>query len=104
VQRRVALVMREEVEEDPNEESRLPHLTFANGQAIAETRNGQAQRVVAGAGGGGAHRAVANNFSGATTRRAGAQILLATRGRGAGGHGAPDIARSTPASSSRSFI
>ncbi len=104
VQRRVLLVMREEVEEDQNEEFRLPHLAFANGHAIAEIRNGQARRVVAGAGGGGARRAVVNNFSGATTRRAGAQILLATRGRGAGGHGAPNIPRAPPGSSSRSFV
>jgi DNA-binding SARP family transcriptional activator len=104
VQRRVALVMREEVEEDQNEEFRLPHPAFANGHASAETRNEQARRVVAGAGGGDARRAVAKNFSGATRRHAGAQILLATRGRGAGGHGAPAIPRSPPGSSSRSFI
>ncbi len=104
VQRRVALVMREEVEEDQNEGSRLPHPAFANGHASAETRNGQARRVVAGAGSGGTPRAVAKNFSSATRRHAGAQILLATRGRGAGGHGAPDIPRSPPGSSSRSFI
>src|SRR6266516_5372790 len=103
VQRRVALVMREEVEEDQNEGSRLPHPAFANGHASAETRNGQARRVVAGAGSGGTPRAVAKNFSSATRRHAGAQILLATRGRGAGGHGAPDIPRSPPGSSSRSF-
>ena len=104
VQRRVALVMQEEVEEDQNEEFRLPHLAFANWHAIAETRNGHARRVVAGAGGGGARRAVAKNFSGATTRHADAQILLATRGTGAGGRDAPAMPRSPPGSSSRSFI
>src|SRR5207302_10565757 len=47
VQRRVSLVMHEEVKDDQGEEVRLPHPASLDGHPPAETRNGQRPRVVA---------------------------------------------------------
>ena len=101
VQRRVLLVMREE-------EALLLHPAPDNGNALAETMNGQERWVAAGTVGADLHRAFAKNSSGATGRKsdagAGGQTLLADREWGARGHVAPDFPRSPPGSSSRSFV
>jgi DNA-binding SARP family transcriptional activator len=106
VQRRVSAVIREEAEDDPGEEARLPRPAPIDGHALAETRNGQRRRVVARAVHRGMHWAAAKDASGATRRHAGAgtgaQTLLVARG--AWGQAAPDVSRSPPGSPARAFF
>ncbi len=87
VQQRVSAVIREEIEDDRDEEARLPRPAPIDGHAKAGTRHGQRRRVVARAVHGDRHRAVAQDASGATREHAGAgtgeQTLLAARERGA---------------------
>ncbi len=101
VQRRVLLVMREE-------EALLLHPAPDNGNASAETMNGQGRWVAAGTVGADLHRAFAKNSSCATGRKsdagAGGQILLADREWGARGHVAPDFPRSPPGRTFQSFF
>ena len=52
VQRRVSLVMQEQVANDQREEDHLLHPAPVDGYAPTETRNGKGRRVVAGAVGG----------------------------------------------------
>jgi DNA-binding SARP family transcriptional activator len=47
VQRRVSLVMQDEVEEDQGEQTRLPHRAPLDGHAPAEARKGQGRRAAA---------------------------------------------------------
>jgi DNA-binding SARP family transcriptional activator len=101
VQRRVLLVMREE-------EALLLHPAPDNGNASAETMNGQERWVAAGTVGADLHRAFAKNSSCATGRKsdagAGGQTLLADREWGARGHIAPDFPRSPPGRTFQSFF
>jgi len=101
VQRRVLLVMREE-------EALLLHPAPDNGNASAETMNGQGRWVAAGTVGADLHRAFAKNSSCATGRKsdagAGGQTLLADREWGARGHVAPDFPRSPPGRTFQSFF
>jgi hypothetical protein len=101
VQRRVLLVMREE-------EALLLHPAPDNGNASAETMNGQERWVAAGTVGADLHRAFAKNSSCATGRKAdagaGGQTLLADREWGARGHVAPDFPRSPPGRTFQSFF
>ena len=97
--------MREEVEEDQSEEFRLPHLAFANRHAIAETRNGQARLVVAGAdnrGMRGMPLGIATDSSGVTRRHTNTGIRektpLAARERVAAAQAALAFPRSPPGS------
>jgi DNA-binding SARP family transcriptional activator len=106
VQRRVSAVIREEVEDDPGEEAHPPRPTLVDRHALAEARNGQRRRVVAGAVHGGTRWAVAKDSSGVTRRYAGAgtgaQTLLVARG--AWGQAAPDVSRSPPCSPASAFF
>jgi DNA-binding SARP family transcriptional activator len=100
VQRRVSAVIREAIEDDGEEEARLP----APSDGHAETRHGQSRRVGARAVHGGMHRAGAKDAAGATRSLGGtgAQALLVARG--AWGHAAPDVSRSPPGRPSRAFF
>src|SRR6266849_2815912 len=97
VQQRVSAVIREEIEDDRDEEARLPRPAPMDGHAPAETRHGQRRMVVARAVHGEKHRAVAKDSPGATRRRVGAgtgeQTLLAARERGAWRQAALDYPR-----------
>src|SRR5713226_1890593 len=108
VQQRVSAVIREEIEDDRDEEARLPRPAPIDGHATAETRHGQRRRVVARAVHGDRHRAIAKDTSGATRRHAGAgtgeQTLLAARERGAWRQAALDYPRSPPGHPSRAFF
>ena len=109
VQRRLSAVMQEEAEDDPSEEARPPHPAPVDGHAPAGARNGQGQRVVAGAvsrGMRGTHRAVAKDSSGATWRHAGTyeKTPLAAWERSAAGQAAPAFPRSPPGSPARAFF
>ncbi len=96
VQRRVLLVMREE-------EALLLHPAPDNGNASAETMNGQERWVAAGTVGADLHRAFAMNSSCATGRKsdagAGGQTLLSAKD--AWGKDFPDVPRSPPGSPAR---
>jgi len=104
VQRRVLLVMREEVENDQDEQSRLS--APGSGHVFAATRNRQGRRAVARSARGGLHQPGAKDASGATRRQSGegtgAQALLAARG--AWGKATPDFPRSPPGSPSGTFF
>src|SRR6266702_4580528 len=101
VQRRVLLVMREE-------EALLLHPAPDNGNASAETMNGQGRWVAARTVGADGHRAVGKKSSCATGRKSGAgaggQLLLADRAWGARGHVAPDFPRSPPGRTFQRFF
>jgi len=98
VQPRVLLVMREEIEDDQNGESRLPQPASGDRYASAETRNGHGRPAVARAAHGDRRGALAKDASGATRRQSGrwtgGQTLPAVRG--AWGHAAPGFSRSPP--------
>ena len=104
VQRRVLLVMLEEVENDQDEQSRLS--APGSGHVFAATRNRQGRRAVARSAHGGLHQPGAKDASGATRRQSGegtgAQALLAARG--AWGKATPDFPRSPPGSPSGTFF
>jgi len=101
MQRRVSLVMLEEIEDDLAKEARLPHPAPGDGHISAGTRNGQGRRAVARAVHGDMRRAVAKDSAGTTRRHTGtgtdAQALLAAREGGTWGQAAPDFPRSPPA-------
>ena len=103
VQPRVLLVMREEIEDDQNGESRLPQPASGDRYAFAETRNGHGRPAVARAAHGDRSEALAKDASGATRtqsgRWTGGQTLPAVRG--AWGHAAPGFSRSPPGGPSR---
>ena len=108
VQRRVSAVRQEEAEDDPGEEARPPRPAPGDGHALAEARNEQGRRVVAGAvsrGMRGTHRAVAKDSSGATRRHASTyeKNPLAAWERSAAGQAAPAFPRSPPGSPAGAF-
>jgi hypothetical protein len=103
VQRRVSAVRQEEAEDDPGEVAHPPRPALVDRQALAEARNEQRRRVVAGAasrGMRGTHRAVAKDCSATTWRHVGTgtgeQTLLVSWERGAAGPAAPAFPRSPP--------
>jgi DNA-binding SARP family transcriptional activator len=109
VQRRVSAVMQAEAEDDPGEETHLPHPAPGNGYASAETRNGWGRRVAArvvSRGMRGTHRAVAMDSSGVTRRHGGTyeKTPLAAWERSAAGQAAPAFPRSPPGSLARAFL
>ncbi|HEX6554363.1 MAG TPA: AAA family ATPase [Ktedonobacteraceae bacterium] len=109
MQRHVAAVRREEAEDNPGEESRSPHPAPADGHALAEPRNGQGRRIVAGAasrGRRGTQRALAKDSSGTTWRHTctDEKTLLAAWERSAAGHAAPAFPRSPPGSPGRAVF
>jgi DNA-binding SARP family transcriptional activator len=111
MQRRVSAVLQEEVEHNQGEEAHPPRPALVDRHALAEARNGQRQRVVAGAasrGMRGTHRAIAKDSSGTTWRHAGTgtdeQTLLVSWERGAAGQAAPAFPRSPPGSLARAVF
>jgi hypothetical protein len=105
LQRRVSLVMQEEVEDDQGEEVRLPHPASLDGHPPAETRNGQRPRVVARTASRSMRRmrwAVAPDACGVLRRHAGRGIgektLLAAWEEDAAGQAASASPRSPPGS------
>jgi DNA-binding SARP family transcriptional activator len=113
VQRRVLAVRREEAgddpEDDPGEEAHPPRPDLVDRHALAEARNGQGRRVVAGAvrrSMRGTHHGVAKDSSGATRRHAGTDELspLAAWERIAAGHAAQAFPRSPPGRSGRAVF
>ena len=103
VQPRVLLVMREEIEDDQDGESRLPQPASGDRYAFVETRNWHGRPAVARAAHGDRRGALAKDASGATRRQSGrwtgGQTLPAVRG--AWGHAAPGFSRSPPGGPSR---
>jgi predicted ATPase len=103
VQRRVSLIMQEQVGNDQDEEDNLPHPAPIDGHAPAETRNGKGRQVVAevvSRGMRGKRWTVANYSSGVTRRHAGTGIgentLLAEWERGATRRTTSAFSRSPP--------
>ncbi len=103
VQRRVSLIMQEQVGNDQDEEDNLPHPAPIDGHAPAETRNGKGRQVVAevvSRGMRGKRWTVANDSSGVTRRHAGTGIgentLLAEWERGATRRTISAFSRSPP--------
>jgi len=103
VQRRVSLIMQEQVGNDQDEEDNLPHPAPIDGHAPAETRNGKGRQVVAevvSRGMRGKRWTVANDSSGVTRRHAGTGIgentLLAEWERGATRRTTSAFSRSPP--------
>ena len=101
MQRRVSALRQEKTEDDPGEEAHPPRPALVDRHALAEARNGEGRRVMAGAvrrGIRGMHHAVAKDSSGVTRRHAGTDEIspLAAWGRSAGGHAAPAFPRSPP--------
>jgi hypothetical protein len=101
VQRRVALLMREE-------EARLLHPVLVDGYESAETGNEQVRWVESGSVGGIVHQSSAKDSSGAQGRQSNLrgveQFLLTIPGRSAGVYGTPEFQRSPPRSSFQSFL
>jgi hypothetical protein len=111
VQRRVSLIMQEQVWNDQGEEDNLPYPAPIYGHAPAETRNEKGRQVVAEAvsrGMRGKRWTVANDSSGVTRRHAGTgqseKILLAEWQRGATRQAASAFPRSPPGSAARAFF
>ena len=111
VQRRVSLVMQEQVGNDQGEEDNLPYPAPIYGHAPAETRNGKGRQVVAEAvsrGMRGKRWTVANDSSGVTRRHAGTGLsektLLAEWQRGATRQAASAFPRSPPGSAAKAFF
>jgi len=101
MQRRVSALRQEKTEDDPGEEAHPPCPALVDRHALAEARNGEGRRVMAGAvrrGIRGMHHAVAKDSSGVTRRHAGTDEIspLAAWERSAGGHAAPAFPRSPP--------
>ena len=101
VQRRVSLIMQEQVGDDQDEEDNLPHPAPIDGHAPAEARNGKGRQVVAEAvsrGMRGKRWTVANDSSGVTRRHAGTgeNTLLAEWERGATIRATSAFSRSPP--------
>jgi hypothetical protein len=101
MQRRVSALRQEKTEDDPGEEAHPPYPALVDRHALAEARNGEGRRVMAGAvrrGIRGMHHAVAKDSSGVTRRHAGTDEIspLAAWGRSAGGHAAQAFPRSPP--------
>src|SRR5256714_7617826 len=101
MQRRVSALRQEKTEDDPGEEAHPPCPALVDRHALAEARNGEGRRVMAGAvrrGIRGMDHAVAKDSSGVTRRHAGTDEIspLAAWGRSAGGHAAPAFPRSPP--------
>jgi DNA-binding SARP family transcriptional activator len=103
VQRRVSVVMQEEVEHNQGEKTCLPHPAPSDEHAPAETRKRQGRPVVAGAGSGGMggmHWAVAKDSSGMTGRHPDNRYRRAnpagSRDTGAAGQAASALPRSPP--------
>ncbi|TME08259.1 MAG: hypothetical protein E6I80_10490 [Chloroflexi bacterium] len=111
VQRRVSLVMQEQVGNDQGEEDNLPYPAPFDGHAPAETRNGKGRQLVAGAvsrGMRGKRWTVANDSSGVTRRHAGTGLsekaLLAEWERGATRLAASAFPRTPPGCPARAFF
>ncbi len=111
VQRRVSLVMQEQVGNDQGEEDNLPYPAPIDGHAPAETRNGKGRQVVAEAvsrGMRGKRWTVANDSSGVTRRHAGTGLsektLLAEWERGATRQAASAFPRTPPGCPARAFF
>lgn len=111
VQRRVSLVMQEQVGNDQGEEDNLPYPAPIDGYAPTETRNGKGRQVVAGAvsrGMRGKRWTVANDSSGVTRRHAGTGLsektLLAEWERGATRQAASAFPRTPPGCPARAFF
>jgi hypothetical protein len=111
VQRRVSLVMQEQVGNDQGEEDNLPFPAPIHGHAPSETRNGKGRQVVAGAvsrGMRGKRWTVANDSSGVNRRYAGTGLsektLLAEWERSATRQAASAFPRSPPGSAARTFF
>jgi predicted ATPase len=111
VQRRVSLVMQEQVGNDQGEEDNLPYTAPFDGHAPAETRNGKGRQVVARAvrkGMRGKRWTVANNSAGVTRRHAGTGLsektLLAEWERGATRQATSAFPRSPPGCPARAFF
>ena len=106
VQRRALLVMREEIEEIEDGESRLPHRASGDSYAFAGARHGQGRPVVARLAQGVRHGPLARDAAGAARRQSGKwtgeQTLLAAQG--AWRQAAPDFPRSPPGSAFRAFF
>ena len=101
VQRRVSLVMQDQVGNNRDEKDNLPYSTSIDGHAPAETRNGKGRQVVAEAvsrGMRGKRWTVANDSSGVTRRHAGTgeNTLLAEWERGATRRATSAFSRSPP--------
>jgi hypothetical protein len=71
VRRHALLVMREQIEDNQDEESRLPHPVSSESYAFAETRHGQGRPVVTPSAHGEKQRAVAKDAAGTTRRPSG---------------------------------
>ena len=104
VQRRVSLVMQEQVGNDQGEEDNLLYPAPVDGHAPAETRNGKGRQLMAGAvsrGMRGKRWTVANDSAGVARRHAGTGLsektLLAKRERGATRQGASAFPRTPSA-------
>jgi hypothetical protein len=111
VQRRVSLIMQEQIENNRGEEDNLPYPASIDGHIPAETRNWKGRQIAAGAisrGMRGKQWTVAKNSSGMTRRHAvagiGEKTLLAEWERGATRQAASAFPRSPPGSAARSFF
>ncbi len=101
VQRRVSLVMQEQVWNDQGEKDNLPYPASIDGHVLAKTRNGKGRQSAVGAisrGMRGKRWTVANDSSGVTRRHSGTgeKTLLAEWERGATKQATSAFSRSPP--------